>query len=227
MHWHSRIIEHGPIALPPFSATRILMMPFDLADVSASLPPSLKAWIPLLVSMRECSLVRDGIAYVTIDEREVPTGVSHRRPGLHVDGWRDDIGAGIWGGATWGGGAGMFVATNRLGSRAWDQAFHGEPSQFGDCEHLRAQCLDDAERPLWPNRVYWLGSLTVHESLPVDKPMRRQFIRLSLPSRGAWPISCTPNPLGVQPPHGTCQARPAAFTNYVTTDVPGLAGAGP
>lgn len=217
MKWFSALTDRGAVALPPFSGIRVLMMPFELSDPAATLPPSLQSWIPVALRILDLSPVRNGVAYLTVDEREVSAGACHRRPGLHVDGWRDDIGNGIWGASNWAGGFGghgMFMAASHLGSAAWHQSFDGEPATFGDCAHLRSQCCPAARRPIEAGRLYHLGPLTVHESIPANRRHKRQFVRVSLPSDGAWPVSCTPNPLGVQPPR-ICGVRPRQFTDYV------------
>ena len=210
--WSSQFSTLGPAVLPPFSHTRILMMPVCLDDLSGTLPPALYAWLPLMRSMRAAGPCRSGTAYLTIDEREVAEGGTHRRPGLHVDGWADD-GGGSWGGGGWGGReAGMLVVASHTGSVVYPQRFEGVPRQYGDCEHLREQCR--SAPPLRAGVVYRLQGMTVHEAIPVHTDARRQFVRLSMPSRAGWPCSNTPNPLGVPPSGPILPARLGAFTQY-------------
>ena len=216
MRWQSEITDYGLCVFPEFAGIRVLMMPFSVQDPARTLPAYMRGYVPMVEQMRAAGRVGTGLAYLTIDEREVPAGACHRRPGLHVDGWRDDIGMGVWGGSNWAGGFGgygMLMAASHVGAVAWAQEFNGEPATFGDCEGLRYQCCSKNRCILEAGRIYHCGPMTVHESIPAAADMRRQFVRLSLPSDGEWPVSCTPNPLGIMPAR-TAAPRPAAFTDY-------------
>jgi hypothetical protein len=204
------------VKLPEFKGIRILMMPIHLHDIDNSLPSNLDHWKPTLKKMVEMAPCKSGTAYLTIDECEVQKGDTHRRPGLHVDGWKDDSNAGGWGGGGgWGAqGLGMLIVSSHLGSRGWNQSYLGEPKKFGDCEHLRNQFLTKHAHNFLPNRVYRLDGLTVHESIPLETDCKRQFVRLSMPSEADWNISNTPNPLGIQPEGALVEPRPDEFTKY-------------
>jgi hypothetical protein len=204
------------IKLPEFSGIRILMMPIHLHDIDNSVPLFLEKWKPILKRLVEMSTCKNGTAYLTIDEKAVQKGQTHRRPGLHVDGWKDDSNAGSWGGGGgWGAqGHGMLIVASHLGSRGWNQTYQGEPKKFGDCEHLRDQFQKKHAHNFLPNRVYKLDGLTVHESISVEQDCNRQFVRLSMPSNADWNSSNTPNPLGIKPEGPIVEPRPEEFTNY-------------
>lgn len=200
----------GEIKLPEFSGIRVLMMPFYLEDIKGSLPELLKPWINVIKAMR---VGISGMAFITIDELDVPRGKRHRRPGLHVDGWTYDGECGMWGGGgggQWGNGGWVTVAS-RNGCAAYRQEFRGVPAEYGNCDHLRDQL--QKRETLKPRHMYRMQPMTVHETIP-SPGGPRQFARLSLPSElGCWPISCTPNPFGIAP-RRIGPARPIAFTNY-------------
>lgn len=202
----------GACKLPDFSGIRVLHMPVILGDL-ASLPEELVGYIPMLDACREAMPDHAGkVCYLTVDEKEVKAGMTHRRPRLHVDGyhkteaggsggaWGGGGGGGSWGGAApSGGGTGLLTVASAEGCRAWNQDFDGEPEVEGDCEHLRPQCREESSQILEAGGLYWMNPLCVHESLPMPVDTKRQFIRLSLPSTADWYEGCTPNPMGVMP----------------------------
>lgn len=223
MKWRSQVTDVGAVALPAPSGVRVLMMPFWLHDIRCSLPDFLAEWRAALTDLVEVAPCREGTGYLTIDERWTPAGTTQRRPGLHVDGWSvDGVDSGSWGGGGGGGGwgkgeNGMLTIASHVGCAAWNQEFDGTPLPYGDCEHLRGQCHDEAREVLRAGTVYHLTGLTVHESIPLGAPAFRQFVRVSMPSDAGWPVSCTPNPLGILPIGPLMEKRPQAFTAYAPT----------
>lgn len=82
------------------------MMPFHLHDPVGTLPDLLGGWRSTLNAvLKSCLPTAKGTGYLTIDEAWTVPGVTHRRPGLHVDGWADD-GQDVTAGGSWGGGGG-------------------------------------------------------------------------------------------------------------------------
>jgi hypothetical protein len=184
----SEIKNLGSVKFPVFSNLRIMMMPFLLENISTVIDPY-KSIVKSIIDRSSC---KNGIGYLTIDECDIPAGESHRRPGKHVDG------CGAWGG----GGApwaqnGMFVAASEVGCRAWNQHFDGFPGIDGDCEHLSDQCKQ--EIIMQPNILYWCNSTAVHESIKFENPIRRQWVRVSMPSDAPWFIGYTESPFGILP----------------------------
>jgi hypothetical protein len=187
----------GDVSLPPFSGTRVMMLPIIIGDRS-SIPDFVShyAWTAWRLAHMANPSHLDEVGYLTIDEKLVPTGLTHRRAGLHVDGGKDKG----WGG---GGGwsskeSGMLCVSSPSGCRVWAQDFEGEVGEENDCEHLRHQLRDEGTI-LGAGEVYWIGGLCVHESLPQDTSVKRQFVRLSLPSTAPWYEGYTENPLGILP----------------------------
>lgn len=212
------------VPLPKFDNLRILMMPIIFGDSSTVPYPDCN---PMLDVM--CAALHDRykgkVVYLTVDQRAIPATKTHRRAGLHVDGyphteadkrfmgfsgiWAGSAHGGSWGGGGgWGGGSkmlywwdgtGLLTVSNVEGCKAWNQNFVGEPHVEGDCEHLRDKCLEANCVTLKPNTLYWMNPACVHESLPMKTDTIRTFVRLSLPSKCDWYEGCTPNPLGVKP----------------------------
>src|SRR4051812_42281704 len=96
--------------MPEFTGLRVLHMPI-LHGYPDSWP---KVIYPYRHMLRQFANLRHNyvgqVVYLTVDERVVRAGETHRRPGLHVDGWHVTEGreasGGTWGGSGggWGGG---------------------------------------------------------------------------------------------------------------------------
>lgn len=195
----STFCYRGEVNLPAFSGTRVMMMPVRLGHID-SVPPDLAHYKDTIDALFRMGGHAGGIGYITIDEKTVHPGCTHRRAGLHVDGvYQGRVGA--WGGGGgWGSvGNGMLTVSSHPNCRAWLQAFDGFPGDEGEADHLIPQCRDETSRVFAPGDVYWLDGLCVHESLPATTPIDRQFVRLSLPSNGPWFEGYSVNPLGVLP----------------------------
>ncbi len=198
----SRFEARATINLPMFSNTRVMMMPIELGDIE-SVPDSLNHWKPSIYELFLLSDCKEGVGYLTIDEKIVKAGATHRRAGKHVDGvykgkagpWAGDGGGG-WGSA----GAGMLTVANVVGCKAWNQAgIEGFAGYEGEADHLASQLKEESATLFQPNMVYWVDGFCIHESLPMEKDCERQFVRLSMPSKAPWFEGYTVNPLGVKP----------------------------
>jgi hypothetical protein len=196
------------IPLPAFGDDRIMMMPLTIGDMS-SVPASMDRWKDTLQAMFDVRPQHAGkTGYITIDEKRVVPGASHRRGGLHVDGIYHGS-AGAWGGGpdspngpggSWGSaGNGMLTVSSHAMCRAWNGVFEGWPGDEGECDHLESKIATDAGTLFEPGRLYWVDGLCVHESIPAETTVDRQFVRLSLPNTGPWFEGYTVNPLGVLP----------------------------
>ena len=169
------------------------------------------------------------IGYLTVDERDTGGGASHRRGGLHTEspGSSFVMGSGDpvreapyyhgWGiGMRLGDrklGGGIFMSSNVSDSTAVysasvvrpqdaddPKAAAGMIGQLGDCEHLRP-AVAHTRRMLGANELLWMTDMSLHESLPIAKPVHRQYFRLVTRNIGAWyEHHSTPNPLKVTPP---------------------------
>ena len=196
--------NHIDNLMPGFTGERIMMMPVELGNL-AGVPTQYKRLVDYLYSMVEARW-QGNIGYLTIDERALADGSTLRRSGLHVDGYYKGR-CGAWGGGgTWGSvGNGMFTVSNTSHCRAWLGMVNGEPDDEGGCGEIDLEGL--TPYLFKANTVYWVDGACVHESMPVDKPTNRQFIRLSMPSNGPWFEGYTENPCGILPSHDTLPRR--------------------
>lgn len=193
----SEVEDLGPVALPAFTGTRWMMMPFRMWDVQGTIPAPW--WWDTIARLVELSGVSNGVGYITIDEARVEMGETHRRPGLHVDGVGPDGRIGGWGGGGGYAASGMLVLASHAGCVAWRGEFDGWPGPNGDCDHLEPQVDDRDAIPLLRGRAYRLSPTTLHKSTMFHRPVQRQFVRLSLPSDAPWYEGYTRNPTGVEP----------------------------
>jgi hypothetical protein len=146
---------------------------------------------------RKSGMPADTKFYITVDEREVQAGEAHRRGGAHIDGNF------LFG---WGGGGNgwlngvpgrvltpeqhrlqyqsplgaTLIASNYPGCDVWVGHYKGIPGQGGDCEHLREEMADMTKVRLEPNMIYLMNSGCIHQSVPVDRTVHRQLVRLTL-----------------------------------------------
>lgn len=80
----------GPVEFPAFTAERIYMREFRL---ETGLPEDLKRWQQTVDQML-VGVDTDGPIYLMVDQKFVTAAETHRRPGLHVDGYWNPTG--IW-----------------------------------------------------------------------------------------------------------------------------------
>jgi len=146
------------ITLPEYRGDRVYMHEFDMSN--PTLPLGYERWTSVLKEIVDCSPKKTGKSYLTIDEKIVSKGESHRRGGPHTDGNY------LFG---WGGGGdgwltgedgrflpreqheeqycsekgGMLMVSSYEACKGWDGDFDGEPNQGGDCSHLDLSKLEN------------------------------------------------------------------------------------
>jgi hypothetical protein len=184
-----------PITLPEYKGDRVYMHEFDMAN--PSLPTGYERWNGVIKEIIASSPKQTGRAYITIDEKIVRAGESHRRGGPHTDGnYLFSWGGGGGGWLTGEDGrflprekheqqycsdkGGMLIVSSYEACKGWDGDFDGEPSQGGDCSHLDLSKLESYN--LKANTLYWGNSTFIHESLPLEEDVKRQLIRITLPA---------------------------------------------
>ena len=196
--FNSKLELVGNINFPVFRNIRILQMPIILNDLD-SIPDFLIHWKDTFLSLFNIARIKEGIAYITIDEQIVKKGSTHRRKGLHVDGVFKGHAGCTFGGGTFGSVKdGMYLASSEIGCRAWNQEFQGFAGYEGECDHLIDQCNPESEVILQKNKVYWLGGLCVHESMPMKEDTKRTLIRLTMPNDNPWFDGFTLNSKGIK-----------------------------
>lgn len=196
MRFNSNLEFLTDVEIPQFTGIRVMMMPFYLHDVRASLPDQIAPWFDAL---EKICIWTSGIGYLTVDEAFVRKGETHRRSGLHVDSVGPDGEHGGWGGGGSWGSTGFRMVSSHVGCQGWDQLFLGSPGANGDCSHLEQQLDPSCQIIMQPGEVWDCGHMLVHESIPHKTDVYRQFVRVSMPSNAPWYEGYTRNPKGIEP----------------------------
>lgn len=181
----------GPVELP-YRGRQHYMHGFDLAN--PSVPDGFEDYLGLVKYLCAAAEAHEGTAYLTVDEKIVPAGMSQRRPKPHLDGRfipgkehryiKDAIG-------DWSSGGGwlhycnrvpfarmpIIVAASVVGCMAWRGEFEGQPKEDGDLSHL---ALPQGEL-LEAGVGYLLSPDCIHESMVFDQDTQRTFMRIALP----------------------------------------------
>lgn len=206
----STIQQRGRVAFPEFTGERVYMREFTKA---AGLPADLRRWQETVDAMLD-GVDASGPIFLMIDQAPVRVATTHRRPGLHVDGyWRPALQAHGGGGHShckpgWHFHAGddaesLILASNVLGCSAYVGHFDGQPGGGGDCGHIDASSLLRVD--MEPGRV-WAGHTLrmLHEALPVRRDCLRTVVRLNvrgwLPNQ--FPIPPSHSGANKEEPHG-------------------------
>lgn len=181
------------------------MMPF-IMNKKSSLPKEFHCYWELIEATN--TTYTDAVGYLTIDERTVTKGESHRRPGLHterpghiVTAFTEVIPV-FWGRGSWVGypEGGIYMASNVENSCEVYNVLVEDPSscvaEHGDAEHMRF-ALPDAKRGIMKkDTIYWITDRTPHASLPLPEDTHRQYFRLVTSEITHWfEEHSTANPL--------------------------------
>jgi hypothetical protein len=194
---HSKIHAVARVALPEFRGDQLYMHHLDVQK--PKLPAQYGRWASTIEALLPSIPMSEGIVYLTIDEKQLVPGQTHRRGGAHIDGiWNPAARdhhvpgghimpahtAGRWQGGYWDdpkAGGGLLLLSNVEGCRGYLGEFDAIPGEGGDMQHVREQ-LDAADSFIMePNIAYLCNVWAVHESIPVARPMNRSLIRLTLP----------------------------------------------
>lgn len=159
----------------------------ELSLSCPSVPEGFEDYLETVNSLVESSGVREGVAYLTIDEKLLQPGQTQRKPGPHIDGCFLPS-KNRWGGGGGGGGWNhscniipdrmpVIVASNYPLCKAWEGIFDGQPSEDGDMSHVEL----GHGIVLPQNQGFLLSPDCVHESLPAGELVNRSFVRLAMP----------------------------------------------
>lgn len=199
--------ELNYVHIPTFTG-KVTMLPFDLADATLKNIPN--QFIDLVKKMISSLPELKGIAYLTIDGKEILPGNSHRKPGIHIDGNFIPQGENLSWKATGGGGwkvgnngdnqskkefeeaylsktGGMLITSTYPLCKGWNGEFDGKPEKGGNCSlfHLHPKLALNVQPDkgflLKPNVVYYGTSQFVHQSLVTSKKVHRTLVRITLP----------------------------------------------
>lgn len=190
MIYESKIQTKGIVTFPEFKAERIYMLPFFQKN---GLPAYLNRWQKTIDQMLD-GILTDQPIYLMIDQAFVMKGNTHRRSGLHIDGYWDPS---LKGHGTGGGGGGhksnaaswneatfkeheaLLLASNVSASKGYVGSFKGPINNGGDCSHIDTKNLK--EIILEAGQSY-IGNVTsLHESIPVLDDSFRTLVRLNIP----------------------------------------------
>lgn len=190
------------VTFPEPQNLRVNMMPIVMGD-SESVPTELQGYLPLI---NECDFEKGSIVYLTVHESSVDPGTSQRRGGVHTEAFKPSesflrlvqdsgIEAGSWGGGSWGGAKGVYMASTDGACQIWETQTEDVDGHGG----VLADLKDVPSFKCEPNTLYWMTDKTPHEALPSTSTYR-QFFRLVSEDVSAWFTEHnTPNPLGVEP----------------------------
>ena len=177
------------ITFPQFSSLRCLMMPYIQGEPD-SIPDIYAAYSDIIRS----TFIKSGdIGFLTIDESEAKKGVPHRGArakwgrALHTEAGRHPDKVYAWGsGGGWGSShrvtlerrVKVLLANNLDDSCAIWEIEHENTSLDGDIGDMAALYPYSQAIFMKAGEVHEIGILTPHESLPVQKDVRRQFLRI-------------------------------------------------
>lgn len=177
------------IEFPKFSGIRCLMMPY-VQGTPASVP---EVYAPYGEIIESVFLRKGDVGFLTIDESPVAKGSAHRGQrakyarALHTEAGRDPNRIYCWGGGGWGRvphrvtldrDVKILLANNLDGSCAvWD-VDHENTSPDGDIGHAANDYPYADAIFMKAGEVHEIGILTPHESIPVNRSVNRQFLRI-------------------------------------------------
>ena len=184
----SYVEQRGKVNFPEFTGERVYMKEFYKEK---GLPSELSRWQSTVDSMLE-GVDTDGPIYLMIDQGVVKGGTSHRRGGLHVDGYwnpriSDHGGAKHFGSWKTGGWVNcdfkdkeaLILASSLTAARGYQGIWEGSCGEGGDCSHINTSNLKEVV--MHAGNVYAGNVAMLHESLPVAEDCIRTLVRLNVP----------------------------------------------
>lgn len=184
----SYVEQRGKVNFPEFTAERVYMKEFYKEK---GLPSELSRWQSTVDSMLE-GVDTDGPIYLMIDQGVIKGGTSHRRGGLHVDGyWNPRIGAhgrtkhfgswktGGWVNCDFKDKEALILASSLTAARGYQGIWEGSCGEGGDCSHINTSNLKEVV--MNAGNIYAGNVTMLHESLPVAEDCIRTLVRLNVP----------------------------------------------
>ena len=176
------------ITFPQFTGLRCLMMPYIQGD-SGSVPEAYRPYAQILDSVFH---KKGDIGHLTIDESITQPGQPHRGArakyprALHTEAGRS-IDVFSWGSTTrWGDNvnvtldreARVLLANSIDDTCAIWNTIHEDTTNDGDIGHMAHLYPYENAILMKAGDIHNIGILTPHESLPIQQPTRRQFLRI-------------------------------------------------
>lgn len=192
MKHNSNVVAVGAVPFPVWTGERVYMKEFTKAE---GLPPSLQRWQPTVDAMLT-GLDAPGQIYLMIDQGVVAPNATHRRGGIHIDGyWCAQAGGhggrhgsttgsreankGYWEQCDFATPEAIVLASDVQAARAYKGQWTGAPGQGGDCSHVDVQNMEEVA--LLAGVAYVGNVAMLHESLPTKHFTRRTVVRLNIP----------------------------------------------
>lgn len=122
--------------------------------------------------------------FVTLDQRSLKAGESHRRLGPHYDGyWMNSYRSD----PRWNtvshelvNKSGIILLSSHLGSVGYRGEVETYLTEGGDCSHIAEELKSFKREPLEAHKIYLGNGHFIHESVPVDKDCDRQLLRITI-----------------------------------------------
>ena len=184
----SHIQQIGRVSFPAFTGERVYMREFTKAE---GLPPDLRRWQDTVDAMLH-EVDAPGSIYIMIDQGEVQQNQSHRRAGLHLDGYwcaatakhrGSHVGSWdtkpAWSYCDFSAPEAIILASDVCASRAFAGGWDGHCGEGGDCSHVDVSALNEVQ--LLGGLAYAGNVSVLHESLPVLQATKRTLVRLNVP----------------------------------------------
>lgn len=189
----SIIQKRGKVEFPEWTGERIYMRRFTKSN---GLPSELSRWQKTVNAMLEGIETQQAI-YLMVDQGLASPEKSHRRPGVHIDGyWVEEIGghdgshksvavgswehpSKDWKHCDFSTPEGLILASDIEACRAFEGNFLGKVGKGGDCSGIELSSLK--EIPMVGGSIYAGNVTMLHESIPVIRESKRTLVRLSIP----------------------------------------------
>jgi len=178
---------------------KLSMIPFNTITLAGVPKRLLNVVKEMFKSVKD--RIEEGEAYLTVHTKDIKPMETHRRGGPHIDGnyIKEICNWGSGGGNGWKVGengrklstehhklsyetqtGGMLIASSHPACLGWNGIFDEKAKEGGDCSHIQNLNLK-GQFLMKPNKVYYGTSQFIHESIPVEKEVKRTLIRITLP----------------------------------------------
>lgn len=175
----SQMLELGKDDLKiPFIEREIYMCP---VFIKHEIYFPIEEFIPIITKMLILAKIKEDIVYVTVDQKNIKKGNTHRRGGAHID---ENYSCNEWGSPPrWNeikknDKSGVLLLSSYPSCKGWIGDYEGIPKEGGDCSDIN---LDEGFL-LKENTIYYGNSNFIHESLPIKEDINRTLIRINIPS---------------------------------------------
>lgn len=75
---------------------------------------------------------------------------------------------------------GILVVSSKMGCQAWEGSYEGNVGDGGSWESMETQLTDSKKVLVEENEIYFMSGVTPHETLDIEKGVRRTLMRVTL-----------------------------------------------